>query len=146
MDCDEMLIMLVCKNHMVVSPVMNLSLLHEQQETTPVDLCILSTPNVVSWIDCVHCLNSYVSRNPRPIFKFAFIFNVASPVTVVAMKFESPTFFNCVTTSITMLTMLFLELFDMLFDWPWTTTVMEKFYAGLDGICTSWMIIEYRLG
>jgi len=48
-------------------------------------------------------LSSCVIGYPCPIFKFTPILSVVSYVTVVATKFKGPTFFNCMTVSITML-------------------------------------------
>jgi len=59
------------------------------------------TRDVVAWID--YALSSCVIGYPCPIFKFTPILSVVPPVTVVAMKFKGPTFFNCMTVSITML-------------------------------------------
>jgi len=50
-------------------------------------------------------LSSRFIGYPCPILKFTPIPSVASPVTIVTAKFKGPPFFNCMTVSITMLTM-----------------------------------------
>jgi hypothetical protein len=49
-------------------------------------------------------LSSYVFGNLCFIFKFTSILRMASPVTILAMESEGPTFFNCMIVSVTVLT------------------------------------------